>query len=131
MRWIAGTRAVLALIVGALSMLLIAPTTGRAASGREPVIVIPGLGGSEFVATTAFSLNVDNGHGGTFNRSYSAGEKVWVNPFQILLPGDDYYLDALKLRSDGTTPVAPAVQVSGLYWDAYGDLADYLQRQGY
>jgi hypothetical protein len=54
-----------------------------------------------------------------------------VNTFQILLPGDDDYLDALKLRSDGMTPVAPVVQASGIYWDAYGDLVDYLQRQGY
>jgi pimeloyl-ACP methyl ester carboxylesterase len=131
MRWIPGTRAVLAVVVASLLISVIAPATGSAAIGREPVIVIPGLGGSEFAATTAFSLNVDNGHGGTFQRSYSAGEKVWVNTFQILLPGDDDYLDALKLRSDGMTPVAPAVQISGLYWDAYGDLVDYLQRQGY
>ena len=51
--------------------------------------------------------------------------------FRCLLPGDDDYLDVLKLRSDGVTPVAPEVQVSGMYWDAYGDLVDYLQRQGY
>ncbi|MDQ3810892.1 MAG: hypothetical protein M3336_11430 [Chloroflexota bacterium] len=131
MRWLLGARAVLALAIGALLVAITAPTIGTAAVGRQPVIVIPGLGGSEFTASTAFSLRVDNGHGGTFSRSYGAGEKVWVNMFQILLPGDDDYLDALKLRSDGMTPVAPAVQVSGVYWDAYGDLVDYLQRQGY
>jgi pimeloyl-ACP methyl ester carboxylesterase len=131
MRWIVGTPAVLGLIVGSLLVVLMTPATGGAASGREPVIVIPGLGGSEFVASSAFSLSVDNGHGGTFSRNYGAGEKVWVNTFQILLPGDDDYLDALKLRSDGMTTIAPAVQPSGIYWDAYGDLVNYLQRQGY
>src|ERR1700704_4207744 len=131
MRWIVGTRAALGLIVGSLLVVLMTPATGGAASAREPVIVIPGLGGSEFAATSAFSLRVDNGHGGTFSRNYGAGEKIWVNTFQILLPGDDDYLDALKLQSDGMTPVAPAVQASGIYWDAYGDLVDYLQRQGY
>jgi Lecithin:cholesterol acyltransferase len=133
MRWILGTRAVLALLAAPLLAVLLTPATGGAATGpgREPVIVIPGLGGSEFTASSGFSLSVDNGHGGTFNRNYAAGEKIWVNTFQIVLPGDDDYLDALKLRSDGTTPVAPAVQASGLYWDAYGDLIDYLQRQGY
>jgi hypothetical protein len=131
MRWILGTPAVLGLLVGSLLIVLTTPATGGAASGREPVIVIPGLGGSEFTATETFWLNVDNGHGGTFSSTYGAGEKVWVNAFQIALPGDDDYLDALKLRSDGSTPVAPAVQVSGVYWDAYGDLIDYLQRQGY
>ncbi len=131
MRWTVGAPAVLGLVMGSLLGVLLSPATGGAAGGREPVIVIPGLGGSEFTASSAFALSVDNGHGGTFNRNYGAGEKVWVNTFQILLPGDDDYLDALKLRSDGVTPVAPAVQASGVYWDAYGDLVDYLQRQGY
>ena len=131
MRWTVGAPAVLGLVMGSLLGVLLSPATGGAAGGREPVIVIPGLGGSEFTASSAFTLSVDNGHGGTFNRNYGAGEKVWVNTFQILLPGDDDYLDALKLRSDGVTPVAPAVQASGVYWDAYGDLVDYLQRQGY
>src|ERR1051326_2601512 len=126
-----GIRTVLALLLAPLLTVLVTPPTSGSASGREPVIVIPGLGGSEFSASTAFSLSVDNGHGGTFNRNYAAGEKIWINTFQILLPGDDDYLDALRLRSDGLTPVAPAVQVSGIYWDAYGDLVDYLQRQGY
>src|SRR5438477_1912217 len=131
MRWIVGAPAVLGLILGSLLGAFMSPAAGGAASGREPVIVIPGLGGSEFTASSAFSLSVDNGHGGTYNRNYGAGEKVWVNTFQILLPGDDDYLDALKLQPDGVTPVASAVQASGMYWDAYGDLVDYLQRQGY
>jgi hypothetical protein len=122
---------VLGLVLGPLLVVLLTPVTGAVASGREPVIVIPGLGGSEFVASTSFSLSVDNGHGGTFSHNYGAGEKVWVNTFQIALPGDDDYLDALKLQPDGMNPVAPAVRVSGIYWDAYGDLVDYLQRQGY
>ena len=95
------------------------------------MIVIPGIGGSEFAAAGAFRLSVDNGHGGTFSRNYAAGEKVWVNTFQILLPGDDDYLDVLKLQAGGTAPVAPLLQVSGIYGSAYGDLVDYLQRQGY
>src|SRR4051812_39307072 len=106
MQWKLVTRGVLALVVGPVLFAVLSPATGGAATGREPVIVIPGVGGSEFTAGTPFSLSVDNGHGGTFRRSYGAGEKVWVNTFQILLPGDDDYLDALKLQSDGTTPVA-------------------------
>ena len=131
MRWTVSTRVVLGFVVACLLAVLIMPATRGAASGRQPVIVIPGLGGSEFTANSAFSLSVDNGHGGTFSRNYGAGERVWINTFQMLLPGDDDYLDVLKLRSDGVTPVAPEVQVSGMYWDAYGDLVDYLQRQGY
>src|SRR6266480_5387821 len=114
MRWTVGTRVVLGLVFACLLAVLVMPATRGAASGRQPVIVIPGLGGSEFTASTAFSLSVDNGHGGTFSRNYGAGERVWINTFQMLLPGDDDYLDVLKLRSDGVTPVAPEVQVSSM-----------------
>ncbi len=69
-------------MIGPLLVVLVTPAHGRAASGRAPVIVLPGLGGSEFTANTAFSLSVDNGHGGTFSRNYGAGEQVWVNTFQ-------------------------------------------------
>jgi hypothetical protein len=102
-----------------------------AAPAREPVIVLPGLAGSEFTAARAFHLNVDNGHGGIYSHDYGANEKVWVNVLQIALPGADDYLDALKLQPDGRTAVAPDLIVSGIYQSTYGDLVDYLQRQGY
>src|SRR5215211_6387947 len=102
-----------------------------AAPTREPVIVLPGLAGSEFTAARAFHLGVDDGHGGSYSHDYSADEKVWVNVWQIALPGADDYLDALKLQPDGRTAVAPDLIVSGLYQSTYGDLVAYLQRQGY
>jgi pimeloyl-ACP methyl ester carboxylesterase len=103
----------------------------QAAPGREPVIVIPGVAGSEFVAGSTFTLNVDNGHGGTYSRTYNAGDKVWVNTWEAIEPGADDYFDALKLKADGITPVAPALRVSGLYGSAYNDLISYLKGQGY
>lgn len=105
--------------------------TARAASGREPVIVIPGVAGSEFTARNSFRLSVENGRGGTYTRDYKAGEKVWVNIGQAAAFGEDDYFDVLKLQRDATTPVAPALYVSGIYQDAYGDLVKYLERQGY
>ncbi len=112
---------------------VVGPVAGRAtaATGREPVIIIPGVAGSELTASSTFSLSVDNGHGGTFSHTYSAGEKVWVNTTQAALPGTDDYFDALKLKADATTPVAPQLAVSGVYNSAYSDLIDYLKRQGY
>ncbi len=103
----------------------------RAAAGREPVIVIPGVAGSEFIASSTFTLSVDNGHGGTYTRTYNAGEKVWVNAWEAAAFGADDYFDALKLKVDGNTPVAPALKVGGLYGSAYNDLIGYLERQGY
>ncbi len=107
-----------------------APRLG-AAPAREPVIVLPGLAGSEFTSARAFHLSVDNGHGGTYSHDYGANEKVWINVLQIALPGADDYFDALKLQPDGRTAVAPDLIVSGMYQSTYGDLVDYLQRQGY
>jgi len=107
-----------------------APQVGAALT-REPVIVLPGLAGSEFTAARAFHLSVDDGHGGIYSHDYPADEKVWVNVWQIALPGADDYLDALKLQPDGHTAVAPDLIVSGLYQSTYGDLVGYLQRQGY
>ncbi len=120
--------------VWALLAALLGPFAGattRAATGREPVIVIPGVAGSEFTAASAFRLSVDNGHGGTYTRDYGAGEQVWVNEWQAAALGDDDYFDALKLKADGTTPEAPALRVGGLYGSAYDDLVDFLQDQGY
>jgi pimeloyl-ACP methyl ester carboxylesterase len=120
---------VCALIVGLLVPFFEQPA--YAATGREPVIVIPGVAGSEFTATSAFRLSVDNGQGGTYTNDYAAGEKVWVNTFQALVSTDDNYFDALKMNADGVTPVAPALRPSGIYRSAYDDLTGYLERQGY
>ena len=103
----------------------------RAATGREPVIVIPGVAGSEFTAADSFYLSVDNGRGGTYSRTYNRGEKVWVNTWEAVALGADDYFDAMKLKADGSTPVAPALRVSGIYGSSYGDLIGYLERQGY
>src|SRR5262245_51161911 len=97
----------------------------RAASAHEPVIVIPGLAGSELSMDRAFRLSVDDGHGGTYTQEYAAGEKVWVNLLQAALPGDDDYFDALKLAPDGITPVVPELKVSGIYHSTYDDLLQY------
>jgi Lecithin:cholesterol acyltransferase len=119
----------LALIVGGATWIDRRPA--QAASGREPVIVIPGVAGSELSVGAAFHLGVDDGHGGVYSRNYAASEKVWVNVLQAALPGDDDYFDALKLYPDGRTAVAPALRVSDIYHSAYDDLVEYLGRQGY
>jgi hypothetical protein len=117
------------LIIAVLSAFSFHPA--RAATGRPPVIVMPGVGGSEFTVRSGFRLSVNNGHGGSYTRDYGAGEKVWVNTAQAIALGSDDYFDVLKLNADGVTPVAPALQISDIYHSAYDDLIGYLQRQGY
>jgi pimeloyl-ACP methyl ester carboxylesterase len=118
----------------ALIAALVAPFFNRpasAATGREPVIVIPGVAGSELSASYGFTLTVPNGHGGTYTHTYGAGEKVWVNTWEAALSGDDDYFDALKMQADGVTPVAPALRPTDIYHSAYDDLINYLRGQGY
>src|SRR5262245_58885863 len=106
-------------------------TAHAAVTNLTPVIVIPGVGGSEFTATQPFRLSVDNGHNGVYTRDYGAGEKVWVNTWEALALGEDDYFDALKFSADTLAPVAPALQVSDIYHSMYDDLIGYLQRRGY
>ena len=96
----------LVVLVGLCLPLALAPA--QAAAGREPVIVIPGMAGSELIADHAFHLSVDDGHGGTFEHAYASGEKVWVNVLEAARPGQDDYFDVLKLGPDGATPAAPS-----------------------
>jgi hypothetical protein len=123
-------RRILSLVVLVGLCLPLAHAPARAA-GREPVIMIPGMAGSELIADQAFHLSVDDGHGGTFERDYATGEKIWVNVLEAARPGQDDYFDALKLGPDGATPAAPALRVGGIYQSTYGDLVDYLERLGY
>jgi hypothetical protein len=124
-------RKIFSLLVLAIFCLPLAIAPARAATGREPVIVIPGMAGSELIAAQAFHLSVGDGRGGTFEHDYAAGEKVWVNVKEAAWPGEDDYFDALKLGPDGATPAAPALRVGGIYDSTYGDLVDYIERQGY
>lgn len=104
------------------------------AAGRSPVIVIPGVAGSTFAAARTYTYyEPNNGHGGTYQRTYNAGETVWVNVGEAIFSGSDDYFDTLRIGPDGNTPVVPYsnLAVSGLYGDGYNDLLDYLRRQGY
>jgi pimeloyl-ACP methyl ester carboxylesterase len=103
------------------------------AANRTPVIIIPGVAGSEFKAATNFTYSGPNGRGGTYTRSYGAGDKIWVNEWEAIIGGDDDYFDALRITADGDTPYIPGSQlyVSGVYGSAYNDIQDYLRRQGY
>lgn len=84
---------------------------------REPVILIPGMGGSELTTSAAFSLAVDNGHGGTWEWMYPNGEKIWLNLDAAAnrhnpahTPDDDYF-DVLKFMPDGIRSVLPFMQL--------------------
>jgi pimeloyl-ACP methyl ester carboxylesterase len=133
------TRRVCALTVVLILAVLMAgamfsPLNAQAA--RTPVIIIPGVAGSTFATTQSFSFyhsDADNTNGGAYSHTYGANETVWVNVWEAAFSGSDDYFDVLKLDRDADTPLKPYSQlrVSGIYYDAYNDLLDFLRNMGY
>ncbi len=104
------------------------------AAGRVPVIIIPGVAGSTFVTGPGYTFQENNnGHGGSYQHTYGSNETVWVNVWEAALPGSDDYFDTLGIGPDADTPYIPYsnLRVGGIYDSAYGDLVDFLHRQGY
>ncbi len=130
---VAGLSGLLVILLTA-TFVLEATTSPVEAAGRIPVIVIPGVAGSTFTTGPAYTFSEpDNGHGGSYQHSYGSNENVWVNGWEAALPGSDDYFDTLRIQPNGDTPAVPysLLHVSGLYDSAYGDIIDYLHRQGY
>jgi pimeloyl-ACP methyl ester carboxylesterase len=98
---------------------------------KTPVIFIPGIGGSELKTAQDVTWNQDNGHGGTFQHSYPAGEKVWVNSNEAIKLGDDDYFDILRLKADGQTSEAPLALTGGLSSFGYGDIDPFFTSLGF
>lgn len=98
----------------------------------QAVIFIPGMGGSEFKTSQEIIWSQLDGHGGTFSHAYPSGEKVWVNETEAAKLGDDDYFDVLRLKSDGQTPEAPGLELTGnLTSFGYSDINSFFQELGY
>ncbi len=100
-------------------------------SQKTPLIFIPGIGGSELKVTQDTIWNKDNGHGGTYNRAYSAGEKVWVNEGEAAAIGDDDYFDVLRMKPDGQTSEANLELTGSMYAGSYQQAIDFFVANGY
>lgn len=101
------------------------------APSKTPLILIPGIGGSELKVAEDTNWSKDNGHGGIFSNNYLAGEKVWVNELEAAKPGDDDYFDVLKMKPDGVTPEAKLELTGELIFRVYGDLINFFIANGY
>ncbi len=98
---------------------------------KTPLILIPGIGGSELKTSEDVFWNMDNGHGGIFNYAYPAGEKVWVNTIEAAKPGNDDYFDILRMRGDGINSEANLQLTGDLFSGAYQGLIDFFTSNGY
>jgi triacylglycerol esterase/lipase EstA (alpha/beta hydrolase family) len=98
---------------------------------KTPLILIPGIGGSELKINEMKVWSENDGHGGMFTNVYSAGEKVWVNTVQAILLGDDDYFDILKMQTDGSTSEANIGLTGNLTLEAYQSEIDFFIANGY
>jgi pimeloyl-ACP methyl ester carboxylesterase len=84
----------------------------------RPVIFVPGLFGSELVASQAgTSVPIDDGHGGQQQIDYPGfpGNPVWLNLIQAGQPGEEDYFDLLKFDTATGIPfVTDIVPGTGL-----------------
>ncbi|MDO8570791.1 MAG: hypothetical protein Q7R97_04370, partial [Candidatus Daviesbacteria bacterium] len=104
---------------------------GKITPDKTPVIFIPGIGGSELKVKNDTIWSNDDGHGGTYNHAYLAGEKVWVNEGEGANFGDDDYFDILRLKSDGTQAEAELELTGDIYAGAYGNTIKFFTDNGY
>lgn len=100
---------------------------------KTPVIIIPGIGGSEFRAAQAFQTDIrECGDSGSPPYNYLKDEVIWVNELKAADFACDDYFDVLKLKSDGVTSEYPLVTLNGtIYSGTYSKLIQSLEAQGY
>lgn len=96
---------------------------------KTPLILIPGIAGSELKTTEMTIWNEDNGHGGIFTNIYPA-EKVWVNNIEAVKLGNDDYFDILKMFDDGKTSQAN-LALTGNLFDGYQETISFFVSNGY
>ncbi|MBI2020345.1 alpha/beta hydrolase [Candidatus Daviesbacteria bacterium] len=103
----------------------------RVKSLKTPLILIPGIGGSEFKVAEDTFWSKEDGHGGVYTRAYAKDEKVWVNEGEAGNPGDDDYFDVLRMKTDGINSEANIETTGSLYAGAYQPMIDFFTTNGY
>ncbi len=97
---------------------------------KTPLILIPGIAGSELKTTEDVNWKSDNDHGGVWEHVYPSGEKVWVNNLEALKPGNDDYFDVLRMKPDGQTSEANLGLTDNLF-EGYQEAINFFTSNGY
>lgn len=100
---------------------------------KIPVVLIPGIGGSEFEAKEAVDSDIhDCNNSRTVALKYDKGETVWVNEAKAAISRCDDYFDVLKLKDDGKTEKYAQISLKGTLYDrSYGKAVKFFQDNGY
>ncbi|MBI2613263.1 MAG: hypothetical protein HYW62_00605 [Candidatus Levybacteria bacterium] len=108
------------------------PTPTPTPTPKTPLILIPGIGGSELkVVEETYWLEKDDGHGGNFNYIYPTDETVWLNEDKAKDFGEDDYFDVLRMKNDGITSEANIGITENLLGRAYQGTIDFFISNGY
>ncbi|MEK7571944.1 MAG: dockerin type I domain-containing protein [Patescibacteria group bacterium] len=106
--------------------------------GREPLILIPGIMGSEFEVKETFDPEIDNCLPDGNDFAYNQDDLVWlftdlINVGYKYKGCDGKFLDVLQLQSDGETPLYTQVGLKGSLTDIpyNNDTIPLLLQQGY
>jgi pimeloyl-ACP methyl ester carboxylesterase len=99
--------------------------------GKTPLILIPGIAGSELKTTDMRIWAANDGHMGIFTNIYLPNETVWPSIPQAILSSEDDYFDVLRMKVDGLTSEA-SVETNGNLVDfAYQKTKDFFLSNGY
>ena len=98
---------------------------------KTPLILIPGIGGSELKTIEMRIWSEDNGHGGTFNYLYPKNETVWLNEAKAKDFGNDDYFDILRMKKDGINSEADLGLTGNLVARAYQGTIDFFSSNDY
>lgn len=98
-------------------------------SAKTPLILIPGIGGSELKVNSDTLWSESDGHGGVFTHLYPKDEKIWVNTTEALKPGNDDYFDVLRMNQDGTSKAD--IGLTGNLFSLYQDTINFFVADGY
>ncbi len=98
---------------------------------KVPLILIPGIGGSELKTDEMKVWAEDNGHGGKFNYLYPKDETVWLNEGKATEFGEDDYFDVLRMKTDGINSEVNLGLTGNLVSRAYQGAIDFFTSNGY
>ena len=98
---------------------------------KTPLILIPGIGGSELKVNEDTIWNKDDGHGGIFNHAYPKDDVVWLNEPEARAIGEDDYFDILRMKSDGINSEANLSITDNLLARVYQNTIDFFISNGY
>ena len=98
---------------------------------KTPLILIPGIGGSELKVNEMKVWDEDSGHGGKFSYLYPENEKVWLNVDEAAAFGADDYFDVLRMKTDGITSEVNLGITGNLLSHTYQGTIDFFTSSGY